>query len=715
MAISKKQKILIVSIALMMSMAGVLIFQYSKTLAYNEKTGTVNVDDVLNVRTGAGTNNSKLVYNGKNVQLGNSDKVTIINEARASDGAVWYKIKFNYSKGNGVELTGFVHSAYINVDNIVYTTDKDFETYLTKQGFPESYKVKLRQLHAKYPNWIFVADNLSYDWNDAVKNESVIGRSLVHTNSISSWKSLATGAYNWETGKWATFDGSSWVAASEELVAYCMDPRNFLDETYIFQFEMLSYNSNIHKKSNVDTLLSGTFMSGTDTQSGKSYSNIFMEAGQKSGVSPYHLVARVKQEVGTTGTTGGVTGYYAPSTGSVYRNIYNFYNIGAYTANGRGAIENGLIWASKTDSETLRPWNSRYKAIVGGAVYIGKGYINVGQDTVYYEKFDFAGTPYTHQYMTNILAPKSEALSMSNAYSSSMKSSVALVFKIPVFKNMPDSACTQPTGDGSPNNILDKLTIDGYTLTPTFDKFTQNYNLVVANSVDSIKISASAVDSQAKISGTGKIALKVGDNTIKVIVTAKNGSTRTYTISVVRKAAANNNNTTTKPTTTTSSQTTTEKATTSQVTTQPAATTKTSNYTTSYKILNNTYLTGISVGTTSSQLQTKFTLTNCKLTVFKSDGKTKNDGIIGTDNRVIITDSNGKKLKEYICVIYGDVNGDGKISILDMTRQKRDILGMNKLSGASLIAGDVNKNNVIDIRDMTRIKRDILGMEKISQ
>ena len=108
---------LIASLALMMSMLGVLIFQYSKTLAYNEKSGTVNAD-VLNVRTGAGTNNGKLSYNGRNVQLVNAEKVTIIDEAKASDGAVWYKIKFNYSKGNGVELTGYVHSAYIDVDNV---------------------------------------------------------------------------------------------------------------------------------------------------------------------------------------------------------------------------------------------------------------------------------------------------------------------------------------------------------------------------------------------------------------------------------------------------------------------------------------------------------------------------------------------------------------------------------------------------------------------
>ena len=55
----------------------------------------------------------------------------------------------------------------------------------------------------------------------------------------------------------------------------------------------------------------------------------------------------------------------------------------------------------------MRPWNSRYRAVVGGAVNLGKWYINKGQDTIYYEKFDVKN--FSHQYMTNVLAPRSEA------------------------------------------------------------------------------------------------------------------------------------------------------------------------------------------------------------------------------------------------------------------------------------------------------------------
>lgn len=694
-----------------------LIFEFSRTMAYTEQTGTVNGTNV-NVRVGAGTSYSKLQYKGKNVQLNVGDAVKIIGEANASDGSLWYNIRFDYN--GGAQLIGYMHSAYVDVDDYSYTEDTDFEEYMNKQGFPESYKAQLRKLHAKYPNWVFVADHVNYDWETVVENESLVGRSLVSKNSISSWKSLDYGSYNWETGQWATFDGSAWCAASEELVAYSMDPRNFLDETYIFQFELLSFNATIHKIDNVKMLLSGSFMDGAESVSGVSYAQTFMDAAAQSGVSPYHLVSRVIQEVGSKGTSGSVTGYYAPSTGNVYKNLFNFYNIGAYASGGRGAVENGLIYASKTDESNLRPWNTKYKAIVGGAMFIGKGYINVGQDTIYYEKFDLVGTPYTHQYMTNIQAPKSEAAKMSKAYSNEMKKNISLVFKIPVYKNMPDSACPCPTGDGSPNNVLEKLVVSGYELTPTFSKFTEDYDLIVPNNVSSIGVSATALDGGATISGTGTKTLKVGANTIEIVVTASNGSKRTYTINVVRKEAENTGNqsqptTTQKPTETTTQPTTQKPAetTTQPTTTKPQATTP--SYSTSYNKVDDIYISGIAVGTTAETIKKSFTLNNCTVQIYKSDGVTVNSGNIGTGNKVQIKDNSGKVVKEYTCVIYGDVNGNGEIEILDLVYVKRALLGVIKLDGASAKAADVNKRENVDILDLVYVKRALLGVIDISQ
>lgn len=82
-------------------------------------------------------------------------------------------------------------------------------------------------------------------------------RNLVHTNSISSYKSLADGAYNWDSGTWTGFDGSTWVAASTEIISYYMDPRNFLDEVNIFQFLDQSYNASLHTKEGLQSMAKG--------------------------------------------------------------------------------------------------------------------------------------------------------------------------------------------------------------------------------------------------------------------------------------------------------------------------------------------------------------------------------------------------------------------------------------------------------------------------
>lgn len=679
--------------------AAVSLFYYN-TMAYTEKNGTVN-GTYVNIRTSAGTagNTNKLTYNGNYVQLNIGDSVRIIDETHAADGALWYKIKFSYT--GGVELTGFVHGNYVDVENTSYEPDGDFENYLNAQGFPESYKPGLRMLHAKYPNWVFVADQLDYEWTEVIQNESLVGRNLVWYDSISSWKSLAPGSYNWDKGTWNTFDGTSWVSASEELISYSMDPRNFLDEKTIFMFELLSFDAGIHKEENVESLLTGTFMGNAEAETGKTYARTFMEAAAQSGVSPYHLASRVIQEVGTSGTTGGVTGNYRPATGNVYTGFYNFYNIGAYAHDGRGAVENGLIYASKTDPETLRPWNTKYKAIVGGAAFIGSGYINIGQDTLYYEKFDLIGTPYTHQYMANVQAPKSEAVKMSNAYSDTMKKTIPLVFKIPVYKNMPAAACECPTGDGSPNNVLDNIVVEGYSLTPTFSKFTTQYDLIVSHTVESIKISASAMDGKAVISGTGKKVLQVGSNLFEIRVTANNGAVRTYTLMVVRKAANDNGN---EPATGIPEEPTTG-----------SGTVGTAEYSTSYNVQDDIYITGIQPDTAVSDFKSRFTLKGCTMEIYQADGKTPLTGSVGTGSRILIRDMNGTGVKEYACIVYGDINGDGQVDIVDMLYMKRHILGTSSLNGLREIAADVNKKGGIDIVDMLYMKRHILGRSYISQ
>lgn len=92
----------------------------------------------------------------------------------------------------------------------------------------------------------------------------------------------------------------------------------------------------------------------------------------------------------------------------------------------------------------------------------------------------------------------------------------------------------------SNNNFLSSLTTNQGNI--NFNKNTTNYSLNVESGVSHISINATAEDSKAKVSGTGNINLNFGKNTIKVIVTAEDGSQKTYTITVNRKDNRSTNN-----------------------------------------------------------------------------------------------------------------------------------------------------------------------------
>lgn len=498
-------------------------------------------------------------------------------------------------------------------------TDNEFEKEMTKQGFPESYKSKLRQIHSEYPKWVFKAMHTDMTWEEAIKNESIVGRNLVTRESISSWKSIETGSYDWANSTWATFDGSKWMAASEGIIRYYMDPRNFLDSSNVFQFLQQNYDSSTQVASGVETLVKSTFMESRSTgnvstiettttaskaangkkgvavnapgiqlglapkyvkdaniefkspagitmeptpaaveetqptaqsdnassanTSGeeKTYVDMIMSAAVQSNVNPYVLASMLIQEQGVKGTSGLISGTTSP-----YEGHYNFFNIQAYHSGNQTATQRGLWWASQSGSY-LRPWNSREKAIIGGAMYYGEKYVHAGQNTFYLKKFNVQGSdPYKHQYMTYVEAAASEGIKLSRAYTAEMKA-VKLEFFIPVYKEMPNEIAKKPEGDGSPNNKLASLSVEGYNISPSFNADTSTYDLIVDSSVSSVKVNAGSVDSKASVSGTGTINLSQANTQVSIEVRAENGTTRKYVINIVKKNgggnSSNNSNT----------------------------------------------------------------------------------------------------------------------------------------------------------------------------
>ena len=602
------------------------------SLAY-AATGSATVNaTTLNVRSTPGTTGSvvkKLAYGAA---------VTVVSETAGSDGKTWYKIQF--SSGSGTQ-EGYVRSDYIKFP-VSYSYDSTFENYLNSQGFPESYKVSLRTLHTEHPTWVFQAQKTGLNWSDVMAAEGAVGANLVSKSSISSWKSTEYGAYDWNTGTWTGFDGSSWVAASKDIVAYYMDPRNFLNDTYVFQFLHHAYDSNAQTREGLTSLITGTFLEktpesttaapqsvqetigsgsspvvnnsgstgtsgslqqgesygpgmstgtsggtssgsssgstgsqgvslegpgstvsstisqrkvittalpeveygpGMDASSitddntgasntspvptGQTYVDIIMKAAAQTGVNPYVLGAMILQEQGT-GKSGSISGKTAG-----YEGYYNFFNVGAFASGSMSAITRGLWYASQSGSYG-RPWNSIEKSIIGGATYYSENFLKNGQDTFYLKKFNVQGSNlYKHQYMTNVEGAAGEGAKLARAYTDAMKKQ-ALVFKIPVFNNMPETACAKPTVNGSPNNKLSGITIDGYSLTPTFSKDTEKYDLVVDSSVSSVNIRATAIDSKATVSGAGTISLGSGTTIVKIVVKAENGDTRTYQVSIAK-------------------------------------------------------------------------------------------------------------------------------------------------------------------------------------
>lgn len=87
------------------------------------------------------------------------------------------------------------------------------------------------------------------------------------------------------------------------------------------------------------------------------------------------------------------------------------------------------------------------KALTGGAQYISQNYILKGQDTLYLQKFDVDASYnglYSHQYQQNITAPMTEGGKIRTAYSQTNALENPFVFKIPVYNNMPATACPSP-------------------------------------------------------------------------------------------------------------------------------------------------------------------------------------------------------------------------------------------------------------------------------
>lgn len=322
----------------------------------------------------------------------------------------------------------------------VLKTVEDIKKYVDEEKYP-GYKEKLLILKQANPNWKFTLYYTGIEWKTVIYNET----KGLHSRSLVQGK---TGEWLCEICGTKVYDAGGWMCASEKAVSYLMDTRNYLNESYIFQFEELSYNPDTYTIEGIEKVLNGTFMYKKSIKEyynnqefeDITFSEAIMEAANSSGASPYYLAARIRQEIGINGSDS-IYGKYKG-----YEGYYNFYNIGANS--GEDPIANGLKYASNaTMGKYLLPWNDPIKAIKGGAIWIATNYIAVGQDTLYFQKYDVVnnGTAlYNHQYMQNIYAARNEGYTTYLTYSKLGLLNNNYNFIIPLYENMPKTLSVEP-------------------------------------------------------------------------------------------------------------------------------------------------------------------------------------------------------------------------------------------------------------------------------
>lgn len=756
------------------------------------------------------------------------------------------------NKNNHKKISTFVYITLIIIATLVviFVISTYIDAAEKKEGienFPDSYKPYLLELKKKYPNWHFVALYTNLDWKYVIDNENIFGKNLVPKSYSDRWKNTKPGQHNVEVD-------SGWVDSSRRAVEYAMDPRNFLNNVRIFQFEGLSYDEKTNNKEGIEKILYGTEFydkivqyvtsSGNTVTMNSKYSDLILKAGKTSAVSPYHLASRIKQEVGPFLSHASISG-----TVSGYKGLYNFYNIGATSSSEpMGAIKNGLQYAKdgkgaseQTKTKYLIPWNNKEKAITGGGIFIGSSYINIGQDTVYLQKFHVTsnngGELFWHQYMTNVLAPYSESKLIYNGYANMNMLNNSMTFIIPVYNNMPETPVENPNilesdfvddntkvyadvqttlnireGPSSSYEVLtsvdrniqmtriakgkqkgelwDKVKLPngivGYVFQSylkevpekQIEKINVKIDKTTINKGETIKLNVEILPEEAKnheviyssnnnnvaqVDGSGNITgIKSGKATITVKAKENNVSSSVnitvytpvsdvilqedeiylqkeeeITIKpIILPTDASNKNISFKSldinvVTVTSNgliKAIEEGTTTIEVKTEEGAITKQVKITVLGQLedadiefseelkINNNIISGwntkkLSVSDIKEKITTKF-----DIEIYNSRGKKLEENeIIGTGSKIRFLE-NGKVKMEYKVVIYGDVNGDGKINSIDLLVLQRHILEIEQLQGAFLLAGNINKNgkNPSSI-DSLLIQRHILELKLIEQ
>ncbi|MEI3607575.1 SH3 domain-containing protein [Pseudogracilibacillus sp. SE30717A] len=400
-----------------------------------QKTGFVHKNHVENAKK----QESIKLYTLKsptNVRSRASTQADVIGTFRAGQeitlktfSTFWYEVTINGK-------TGYIHKNHVGDPKDIrtnYNITLDEALAIQMKATPQTDK--------KYA-WV----SKTYINNNKVIAESGLN---VRIGPGSNFKSLGT-LLNGTTvnildeyNGWYAIDynhTTQWVHASPKDVLYYLNPNNFVNhEKQIFQFLDLS------KPSGATAAVLNKALKGKGILEGQGQA--FIDAGKQNDINDVYLISHAFLETGhgtselATGVEVGKdkNGKTTMVTASNRKNltnikiVYNMFGIGAYDD-----------CALKCGSERAydRDWTTPYKAIVGGAEFIGNDYIkgqnttNTVQNTIYKMRWNPEYMERTksfgHQYATDVGWASKQINNMYNLYQ--QLDSYTLILDVPEYK-----------------------------------------------------------------------------------------------------------------------------------------------------------------------------------------------------------------------------------------------------------------------------------------
>ncbi len=523
-------------------------------------------------------------------------------------------------------------------------------------------KEQIQQLKTKHPNWSFKILYTDIDWNEAIGKEYLghgsSPKNLVPKTHNSSWICNICGVDK-------AYDNGSWRCASKSGIEYMMDPRNSINEADIFQFEELTSTGsdvNIVKK-----MTNGTFLQGREQE----ITNI----ANTKGVNAYYIVARLIQEQGKSGSEliSGKTGYY------------NAFNFGASGSTSEQVIANGLAYAKK------KGWDTLEKSISGGVDLIANEYIKIGQNTLYFQKFNVTKkSTFAHQYQQNLFAAKTESATLRNTYLDIESYDSKHTFIIPVFKNMPSKACLTPDGNSTATSGADLVKINVTTslkLRKAPEDSTKvdwlwKDEIVARLEKGTTKINGAYWDKIQKANGNVGYApretfdYETDYKLYLVPINTTNGSNNSGNNSNSNGNNSNNNSNNNE-----------------------------NKYHNTVKVLINDEkkIIKVSPDAIAKDILEAF---GGSVKITKADGSFLNGENDNMATNFIVKDT-------YTVIKKGDANADGIVNSFDYIRVMNYIMGRKQLNGYEKEAADANNDGIVNSFDYIRIMNYIMGTKKI--